>query len=298
MNYRIILESFKFYKLRSDKAVKILLLITILIRACVTMAPIGDRNFEFITNLLNGQFLTTGNITLPSQGNLIIIALYSIGTFLIICIGLIYAEVFILENEEKRTDKIKLDSKDIFVIPLKKTEDSKFANPEELKSYVKKTFAPSSFKRFIKKDPDQKFPYLRTAIKDLLRFLPGLILLIIMLGIVFVISSTLLMIPFLILLFILLFTPLNYMYTQNKLTRSMELSYAQTNGAKLSMFFTFVVQNFIINLVSNIFALMLADYYYSYLVIESFLYAIRVFAMSRLYSLFYQMLALRQPYSS
>ncbi|NLJ70570.1 MAG: hypothetical protein GX328_03790 [Clostridiaceae bacterium] len=300
MNFKIIIESFKFYKLKSDKAVKLWLVLIILIRSAVTMLPIGDRNFVFMSYYLTGEFFETGKIVLPTTGNLIIFGLYSIGTFLAICIGLIYAEVFILENESKRTDRIRLSSNDIFMVPVKKIgKGERFQDIDQLTEYVKKTFLPSDFKRFAdnKDKPKQKLPYVRTALKDLLRFIPGLLLLILLLLIVLLISSTLIMIPFIIVLFILLFTPLNYMYTKNKLARSMELSYAQTKGAKLTMFVSFAILNIILNFVITLFQLMLSDYHYSYLVIEAVIYTFRVLSTARLYSLFYQMLALRQPYT-
>lgn len=299
MNFKIIIESFKFYKLKSDKAVKVWLVLIILIRAVVTMLPIGDRDFIFVSHYLSGNFLETGKFIFPTTGNLIIIGLYCVGTFLAICIGLIYSEVFILENEVKRTDQIRLSSEDIFMIPVKLVgQDTGIQDLNQFNEHIKNTFFPSNFKRFptgnIK--TEQKLPYVRTALKDLLRFIPSMLLLILLLLLVLLISSTLFMIPFFVILFILLFTPLNYMYTQNKLTRSMELSYNQTNGAKLTMFVSFVVQNMLLNLVNSLCQLLLADFHYSFLIIEAVIYAIRVFSVARLFGLFYQILALRQPY--
>ncbi|HHU53435.1 MAG TPA: hypothetical protein GXZ43_05090 [Clostridiaceae bacterium] len=300
MSFKIIVESFKFYKLKSDKAVKLWLVLLILIRAAVTMAPIGDRKFAFIDYYLSGEFLRSGKLVLPTTGNLIIIGLYCIGTFLAICIGLLYAEVFTLENESQRTERIRLSSKDIFMVPVKLIrQDDGMQDLDQLTSYVKKNFSPSGFKRFADKDKrtDLKLPYVRTAIKDLLRFLPSLLILIILLILVLFISSTLFMIPFFVVLFILIFTPLNYMYTQNNLARSMELSHAQTKGAKLSMFFSFGVQYIILNFIISICQLILSNYYYSYLIIEAVVFAVRIFSIARLYGLFYQILALRQPYA-
>jgi|GEM_PF-1947558 len=297
MNFRVVIESLKFYKLKSDRAVKVWLLLLIMIRAIVTMLPVGDRDFKFVTNILNGEFLQNGELILPTKGNLLIIVLYAVGTFLAICIALLYAEVFILENESKRTDRIRVGSNDIFVVPLKKVSGHDFDDLDQLKDYVKDNIAPSSFRRFSETESTQKLPYLKTALRDLFRFIPGLLALSVLLSMTFIVSSALLMIPFFIVFFILIFTPLNHMYSQNKLARSMELSFAQTNGAKLSMFFSFVIQNFILNLPTNIFLFILADYYYSYLIVDAFFYGIRVFAIARLYALFYQMLAIRQPYS-
>ncbi len=297
MNFRVVTESLKFYKLKSDRAVKVWLLLLIMIRAIVTMLPVGDRDFKFVTNILNGEFLQNGELILPTKGNLLIIVLYAVGTFLAICIALLYAEVFILENESKRTDRIRVGSNDIFVVPLKKVSGHDFDDLDQLKDYVKDNIAPSSFRRFSETESTQKLPYLKTALRDLFRFIPGLLALSVLLSMTFIVSSALLMIPFFIVFFILIFTPLNHMYSQNKLARSMELSFAQTNGAKLSMFFSFVIQNFILNLPTNIFLFILADYYYSYLIVDAFFYGIRVFAIARLYALFYQMLAIRQPYS-
>jgi hypothetical protein len=268
-----------------------------MIRAIVSMLPVGDRDFKFVTNILNGEFLQNGELILPTKGNLLIIVLYAVGTFLAICIALLYAEVFILENESKRTDRIRVGSNDIFVVPLKKVSGHDFDDLDQLKDYVKDNIAPSSFRRFSETESTQKLPYLKTALRDLFRFIPGLLALSVLLSMTFIVSSALLMIPFFIVFFILIFTPLNHMYSQNKLARSMELSFAQTNGAKLSMFFSFVIQNFILNLPTNIFLFILADYYYSYLIVDAFFYGIRVFAIARLYALFYQMLAIRQPYS-
>ena len=181
MNFKIIIESFKFYKLKSDKAIKLWLILMIMIRAVVTMLPIGDRNFVFVSYYLSGEFLETGNIVLPTTGNLIIIGLYCIGTFLAICIGLIYAEIFILENESQRTDRIHLGSKDIFMIPVKLVgQDAGVQDLSQLTEYVKKTFFPSDFKRFATEHDKtkQKLPYVRTALKDLLRFIPSMLVLI------------------------------------------------------------------------------------------------------------------------
>jgi len=87
MNFRVVIESLKFYKLKSDRAVKVWLLLLIMIRAIVSMLPVGDRDFKFVTNILNGEFLQNGELILPTKGNLLIIVLYAVGTFLAICIG-------------------------------------------------------------------------------------------------------------------------------------------------------------------------------------------------------------------
>ena len=62
------------------------------------------------------------------------------------------------------------------------------------------------------------------------------------------------------------------------------------------MFVSFIVQNMILNFVTSLCQLMLADFHYSFLIIEAVIYTVRVFSMARLYGLFYQILALRQPY--
>ncbi|MGI6579409.1 MAG: hypothetical protein ACOX3H_04055 [Saccharofermentanales bacterium] len=299
MSLKIIVESFRFYKLKSDKAVKLWLVLLILIRCAVTMSPIGDRKFTFLSYYLSGDFFKSRSLVLPTTGNLIIIGLYCIGTFLAICIGLIYSEVFTLENERLRKDRIRLGAKDIFMIPVRNVGKDSIQDMEQLTVYVKNTFFPSRFKRFTtdQDKTEQKLPYVRTAFRDLLRFIPSMLVLILLLLLVLLISSTLLMIPFFVVLFVLLFTPLNHMYTQNNLPRSMELSYAQTKGAKLTMFVSFVVQNMILNFINSLCKFILADFYYSYLIIEAVIYAIRVFAMARLFGLFYQILALRQPYT-
>lgn len=297
MNFRIIFESFKFYKLKSDKAVKSWFVILIAMRLFVTIAPVGDREFKFLDYYLSGKFLETFEIVMPTKGNLLIIGIYALGLFIALCIALIYAEVFILENESERTLKIHLDSNQIFIFPLKSFAIESQNKKVNLANYIKETFTPSSFKIKITAEGKKKPPYATTAFKDLLRFLPALFLLLILLAVVFIVSSALLLIPFFIVFFILVFTPLNSMYSKNSLIRSMELSSAQTKGSKISIFFNFVMLNFFFNLIINLLLLFLAEYYYSFLMLEAFVFAIKILAFARLYGILYQIIALKQPYT-
>ena len=52
MNLRILVESLKFNKIKSSSAVKVFFVLLIAIRAFMTLAPIGDRDFQFINSFL------------------------------------------------------------------------------------------------------------------------------------------------------------------------------------------------------------------------------------------------------
>lgn len=295
MNLQIIFESFKFYKLKSDKIVKVWFLLLIFMRSFITMAPIGDREFKFLDYYLSGQFFETLEVVMPSKGNILIIGLYLIGLIITICIGLLYAEVLILENESKRTSKTNLDSNHIFIFPLKQFAFKNIEQEVDLIKQIKTHFTPSAFKRNVTAE-NKKSSYAATAFKDLLKFLPGLLLFLILLFVVLIFSSALLLIPFFVVLCILVFTPLNSMYSQNKLIRSMELSHAQTKGVKINIFFNFIMLNFFFNLIMNLLLLFLIDYHYSFLMLEALVFAVKALAFARLYAMLYQILALKQPY--
>ncbi len=296
MNMRLIMESFKFHKLKSKNLVKVLFVLVLAIRAAVTMLPIGDREFKFLANYLNGNFNGDLQVLLPSKGNWIIIGLYILGIFLSFCIILLYAEVFILENESSRKTKIRLGNDDLFVFPLKKTMQGQMMNPESIIGYIISTFSPSTFKRNVYQS-DSKFACFRAAFIDLLRKLPQILLFSLFALMAASISSAFIFFPFIIFILMFLFTPMNFMYAHNKFFRSMKLSMDQTNGAKFSIFLIYIMQNFIFSILNNLLGLILADYHYSFFIIEAFIYAFRILSIARMYGLLYQMLALRQPYN-
>ncbi len=296
MNLRILVESLKFNKIKSSSAVKVFFVLLIAIRAFMTLAPIGNRDFQFINSLLESAINQNLNFSLPTKGNIIIMAIYFSGYFLSIFIGLLYSQIFILENENYRSDTINLNEKSIFMIPIKKAKMPEEPTKESISEFVKMTFKPSSFRRNIERDKNNNIPYVKTALLDSLKKLPQLILFLLLFMILLMFSTPFFTLPFIIITSMLIFAPLNMLYAQNKFARSLELSYKQTNGAKLTMFFTYIMQNFIFNLISDSLMLVLENYYYSYLVIETFIFAIKILATARLYALFYQILALRQPY--
>lgn len=295
MSYRIIFESFKIDKLESTLATRVLFIVLIMVRMLMTMAPIGDRNFQFLDYYLNRKFLDQIDLVLPTWGNIQVLLVYLLGMFLALCIGLLYADTFILENEKRRRPKQRLDPGDIFMIPISRNIAIPGDREEVVRTFLNKEIEPSSFKRNV---PSSKAGYFRTALKDLLTKLPAFVCFLIFMSIVFSFSLTFFMIPFIVLAMVLLFTPLNMLYAGNGLVRSMELSHAQTNGLKFTLFMNFLLQNFIFTMLNNILVLALSDYHYSYLVIESFVFALQVLVMARQYGIFYQIVALKQPYET
>lgn len=296
MSFKIIIESLKFYKLKSSALTKIFFVLLIFLRAAMTMAPIGDREFKFLENILNRSFIHDISLALPTRGNWIVIGVYMLGILLSGIIGLFYAEIFILENEKRRGSKISLGEDELFMIPISKNLFDQGSSPESISDFVRANFFPSDFKRNIQGKDGKKPPYFRTVLKDFLKKIPALLALLLLMCVVFIFSVYLFMLPLLIISLMLIFVPLNLMYAHNKLIKSMELSYSQTKGAKSSIFFTMFLHGFLFNLISNFFSAFLAKYHYSFLTIESFLFAFEVLSLARLYALFYQMLALRQPY--
>lgn len=297
MNLKIIGESLKFYKIKSSSAIKVMLVLLIGIRAFMTMAPIGDRNFDFINDLLNADVIQSIDIYMPTRGNLIIIGVYLIGYFLCFCLGMLYAQIFILENQSYRSNKINLGQDTIFMIPLNRTQVPLDASQESITEYIKSSIRPSSFKREIKRNNENQLMYVKTALLDLIKGIPQLVLYLLLILLVMVFSAPLFMLPFLVITLMTFFAPLNILYSQNKFSRSIELSYRQTNGAKITVLFTYTMQSFLFNIVSNFLMVALENYYYGYLVIEAFVFAVEILVIARLYALFYQILALRQPYN-
>ncbi len=295
MSYRIIFESFKINKLESAAVPKILLVILIVIRSLMTMAPVGDRNFQFLDYYLNRKFLDSLELVLPTWGNIQVLLVYLVGMFLSACLGLLYADCFILENEKRRRTKNSLAPGDIFLIPVNKNFADRAVSQESIMDLLATKVVPSSFFR---NDLHPQRSYFKVALKDLLTRLPAMIAFSICMLAIFTFSTAFFMIPFVVLAMILFFTPLNSLYARNGLVRSMELSHAQTNGVKFSMFLNFLMQHFIFGMVKNILAAFLLDYHYSYLIIESFLFALQILAVARQYAIFYQIVALKQPYEA
>lgn len=296
MNLRLIIESLKFHKLKSSNFVKVIFLLIILMRAAVTMLPVGDRKFAFLDYYFQGKMHENIDKIMPTKGNWIIIGIYLIGLFLSVCFGLLYAEIFVLENESSRKPRITLGRDELFLVPIKKNIPRELMTEDKIVQYIKSSFFPSTFKRISTSD-EEKQSIFGIAFVDLLRKFPLIVFFSFLVLVTFSLSSTLFFIPFIIFILSFMFTPMNFLYARNKFFRSMELSMAQTNGSKISILISFIMQNFVFSLLMNLLDVTIVDYHYSYLMIEAFIYAFRVLSIARMYGLLYQILALRQPYN-
>ncbi|MEA4890248.1 MAG: hypothetical protein VB070_12370 [Clostridiaceae bacterium] len=104
MNFRIILEAMKFYKIRRERVIQIWFILLYAINLLVFVLPIGDRDFsrlfDAFTTLTSGDLNVQPAWELLTPGNWLLIGLSFLVSLITLFFSYLYAVYFIGEQDD------------------------------------------------------------------------------------------------------------------------------------------------------------------------------------------------------